>query len=63
MGLLSEMEEDFAYGGVSKESKWTVDEGGCEIVSVISSLISALVMNDGKVRVKFSPSANWEQPA
>ena len=63
MSLLSEMEEDFAYGGVRRESKWTVDEGRCEIVSVISLLISALVINDGKVRVKFSPLANWEQPA
>ena len=63
MSLLFEMEEDFAYGGVRKESKLTVDEGGFEIVSVISSPISSLVMNEGKVSVKVSPSANCEHPA
>ena len=61
--MLFEMEEDFAYGGVRKESKLTVDEGGFEIVSVISSPISALVMNEGKFSVKVLPSANCEHPA
>ena len=44
------------------ESKWMLSLFGGEIVIVISSEIVALTRKVGKVRIKVSPSANWEQP-
>ena len=53
----------FAKGGDMMESKWMVLLFGGEIDIVISSEIVALTRKVGKVRMKVSPSANWEQPA
>ena len=53
----------FAKGGDMMESKWMVSLFGGEIDIVISSEIVALTRKVGKVRMKVSPSANWEQPA